>query len=127
MKKNPKTIRAAYNDAEGYTRDFNLNLLKRINRELDADFDLSQFEHYPMYDPESGACKSYLISLKEQTVRIGEADFFHFKENEFIFMEISQKYSLEETDKIALSSGFKPIKKFMDSKNWFLDTVWECV
>ncbi|MBU0696288.1 MAG: L-histidine N(alpha)-methyltransferase [Bacteroidetes bacterium] len=127
LKKNPKTIRAAYNDAEGYTRDFNLNLLKRINRELDADFDLSQFEHYPMYDPESGACKSYLISLKEQTVRIGEADFFHFKENEFIFMEISQKYSLEETDKIALSSGFKPIKKFMDSKNWFLDTVWECV
>lgn len=127
LKKNPKIIRAAYNDAQGFTRDFNLNLLKRINRELDADFDLSQFEHYPMYDPASGACKSYLISLKDQTVRIGEADFIHFKENEYIFMEISQKYSLEETDAIALSSGFKPIKKFMDHKNWFLDTVWECI
>ncbi len=127
LKKNPKIIRAAYNDAQGYTKDFNLNLLKRINRELDADFDINQFEHYPMYDPASGACKSYLISLKDQTVRIGEADFIDFKENEYIFMEISQKYSPEETDHIALSSGFKPIKKFTDNKNWFLDTVWECV
>lgn len=127
LKKNPRIIRAAYNDSKGFTRDFNLNLLKRINRELDADFDIESFEHYPMYDPSTGACKSYLISLKEQTVRIGEADFIHFDENEYIFMEISQKYSIAETDAISKSSGFKPIKKFLDSKKWFLDTVWECI
>lgn len=127
LKKNPNVIRAAYNDKQGFTKDFNLNLLTRINRELNADFDLSQFEHYPSYDPQSGACKSYLISLKDQTVRIGEADFVHFKKHESIFMEISQKFSVEETDAIALASGFKTIRHFTDSKGWFLDTIWECV
>lgn len=127
LKKNPRIIRAAYNDKQGFTKAFNLNLLTRMNRELNADFDLSQFEHYPSYDPQSGACKSYLISLKEQTVRIGEADFIHFKKHESIFMEISQKFSVEETDEIALASGFKPIKHFTDTKGWFLDTIWECV
>jgi L-histidine N-alpha-methyltransferase len=126
LKKNPRVIRAAYNDANGYTSAFNLNLLQRINRELDADFDLDCFEHYPTYDPETGACKSYLISLKNQTVKIGVDNLIHFKENEYIFMEISQKYSINQTDELARSSGFKPIKHFLDSKSWFLDTVWEC-
>ena len=58
LKKNPKTVLAAYNDKQGITRRFNLNLLERINRELHADFNLSKFEHYPVYDPETGACKS---------------------------------------------------------------------
>ena len=66
LKKNPKTVLAAYNDKEGITKRFNLNLLERINRELNADFDLSKFEHYPTYDPETGACKSYLVSLEDQ-------------------------------------------------------------
>lgn len=127
LKKNPNVIRAAYNDQQGYTSAFNLNLLTRINRELNADFDLSQFEHYPSYDPQSGACKSYLISLKDQMVRIGEADFIRFKKHESVFMEISQKFRVEETDAIALASGFKTIQHFTDSKSWFLDTIWECV
>jgi len=58
LKKNPKTVLAAYNDKEGITKRFNLNLLERINRELNADFNLTQFDHYPIYDPETGACKS---------------------------------------------------------------------
>lgn len=127
LKKNPHIIRAAYNDAKGFTKDFNLNLLARINQELEGNFDLANFEHYPSYDPATGTSKSYLISLKNQTVRIGEADFIHFKKDEYIFMEISQKYSIEQTDDLAEKSGFKPIKHFLDSKNWFLDTVWECV
>src|SRR6202000_1306851 len=61
LKKNPATVLAAYNDKEGITKRFNLNLLERINRELSADFDISKFDHYPVYDPETGACKSYLI------------------------------------------------------------------
>ncbi|WP_158799726.1 L-histidine N(alpha)-methyltransferase [Pedobacter sp. L105] len=126
LKKNPRTILAAYNDAAGFTRDFNLNLLNRINNELGGNFDMEQFEHYPTYDPATGACKSYLVSTTDQKVQIsGEA--FEFKENEFIYMEISQKYSVEETEEMARSTGFKAVKHFFDHKNWFVDTVWQCV
>jgi L-histidine N-alpha-methyltransferase len=124
LKKNPRIIRAAYNDREGYTRDFNLNLLRRINRELGGDFVISQFEHYPSYDPATGSCKSYLISLQQQVLHLADQEI-HFKENEYIFMEISQKYSVEETDQMAQRSEFTPIKHFLDSKHWFLDTVWQ--
>jgi len=126
LKKNPRTVLAAYNDAGGFTRDFNLNLLHRINNELDGNFDTEQFEHYPTYDPATGACKSYLISRINQQVEIA-GNSFTFSENEFIFMEISQKYSIEETDNIAEKTGFKPVEHFLDHKKWFLDTVWQCI
>jgi dimethylhistidine N-methyltransferase len=64
LKKDPKKILAAYNDRAGFTAEFNLNLLMRINKELDANFDINNFEHYATYDPGTGACKSYLISTK---------------------------------------------------------------
>lgn len=126
LKKHPKIIRAAYDDANGYTKAFNLNLLKRINRELSADFDVAQFEHYASYDPATGACKSFLISLVPQQVSIGGTTI-SFGQDEYIYMEISQKYSVEETDLLAASSGFKPVKHFHDSRGWFLDTVWQVV
>lgn len=126
LKKHPNTVLAAYNDKGGFTRDFNLNLLHRINKELDGDFDTSQFEHYPMYDPETGACKSYLISTVKQAVNIA-SQLFEFEENEFIYMEISQKYSVQETENMAKASGFKSVTNFYDHKKWFVDTVWQCV
>ncbi|MEX8549316.1 MAG: L-histidine N(alpha)-methyltransferase [Mucilaginibacter sp.] len=126
LKKNPKTILAAYNDAAGITKNFNLNLLKRINRELEADFDLNQFDHYPTYNPETGACKSYLVSLKKQQVKLGE-HLIAFEENELIDMEVSQKYNLQETDALAKQAGFEPIAHFFDGKKWFVDALWECV
>jgi L-histidine N-alpha-methyltransferase len=126
LKKHPKTIRAAYNDSEGYTRAFNLNLLERINRELSGNFDVSQFEHYVSYDPSTGACKSFLISLDAQKVTIGK-EMISFDKDENIYMEISQKYSAEETDQLAETSGFKRVKHFYDSRGWFLDTVWQVV
>lgn len=125
LKKHPKTILDAYNDRQGITAAFNLNLLKRINRELDADFDLTQFEHYPSYDPGTGSCKSYLISRIAQQVHFGTGDTIDFKENEAIFMEISQKYSLQETEYVARQSGFRPMHTFFDSKKWFADVLWE--
>ncbi|RYD69974.1 MAG: L-histidine N(alpha)-methyltransferase, partial [Sphingobacteriales bacterium] len=64
LKKNPKQILAAYNDKNGITKSFNINLLNRINNELNGNFNLNSFEHYACYDPQSGACKSYLISLE---------------------------------------------------------------
>ncbi|WP_432714240.1 L-histidine N(alpha)-methyltransferase [Pedobacter sp.] len=124
LKKNPRVIRAAYNDKQGFTSEFNLNLLRRINRELGADFDPNLFEHYPSYDPATGSCRSYLISLKKQVVHITDQDIF-FEENEFISMEVSQKYSVKETEQMAVGTGFKPIKHFLDHKEWFLDTVWQ--
>ena len=123
LKKNPKVIHAAYDDAGGLTKAFNLNLLTRINRELGGNFDISQFEHYASYDPSSGACKSFLVSLKAQQVTISGQNI-EFEKDEYIDMEISQKYSLEEIDKMASDAGFVPVERFFDSNNWFLDTVW---
>jgi len=124
LKKSPKTILAAYNDQGGITKKFNLNLLERINRELNADFDLSQFDHYPMYDPESGACKSYLVSLKDQVINIGGRENIRFIKDECIYMEVSQKFTIMQTDQMAKNTGFRPVDRFFDSKKWFVDTIW---
>ncbi len=124
LKKNPKTILAAYNDKAGITKRFNLNLLERINRELNADFDLSQFDHYPTYDPETGSCKSYLISLADQSVKINGGEPIHFLKNEHIFMEISQKYTVAQSDQLAKVAGFNTDGHFYDKKQWFLDVIW---
>jgi uncharacterized SAM-dependent methyltransferase len=124
LKKHPRTILDAYNDHQGITRAFNLNLLHRINRELGGDFHPDQFGHYPVYDPGSGTCKSYLISLTAQEVHIGD-NTISFLENEPLYMEISQKYTLAETAQMASQSGFKPIHTFLDPKKWFADVLWQ--
>ncbi|SMD17232.1 L-histidine N(alpha)-methyltransferase [Pedobacter nyackensis] len=124
LKKNPKQILAAYNDSKGITSAFNLNLLERINRELGGDFELKNFEHYANYDPESGACKSYLISLKDQIVHIGAAATISFARDEHIYMEISQKYALEDIERLALRSGFQCRHNFFDANRYFVDTLW---
>jgi dimethylhistidine N-methyltransferase len=124
LKKNPKTILAAYDDQEGITKRFNLNLLERINRELNSDFHLSKFDHYAMYDPESGACRSFLISLEEQDVTINNKEHIHFQKDEFVHMEISQKFTVLQTEQIAEAAGFRAVNCFFDSKKWFLDAIW---
>lgn len=126
LKKEPNTILNAYNDAEGVTASFNLNLLERINKELGADFAVDKFEHYETYDPLTGACRSYLISLEEQSIAIGET-VFHFEANEPVYMEVSQKFSMEETHKMAVQSGFQPEYSIMDSREWFVDVFWTAV
>ncbi|HWZ35144.1 MAG TPA: L-histidine N(alpha)-methyltransferase, partial [Mucilaginibacter sp.] len=123
LKKSPKTILNAYNDSKGITKRFNLNLLERINRELDGNFDIGQFDHYATYDPETGACKSYLISLKDQLVNIGK-ETIRFIRDEYIYMEISQKLTVMQTDQMAANTGFKPTDRLFDSKKWFVDTIW---
>ncbi|MEO5966655.1 MAG: L-histidine N(alpha)-methyltransferase [Ferruginibacter sp.] len=125
IKKNPNKILAAYSDKEGYTKDFNLNLLTRINRELNADFEINNFEHFAMYNPESGECKSFLISLKDQEVNIGNNKIIFIKD-EPVFMEVSKKYSLKEIDEISVNYGFSPLEKFSDCNKYFLDALWKC-
>jgi L-histidine N-alpha-methyltransferase len=121
--KHPKTIRNAYDDASGVTSRFNLNLLHRINRELGANFEVSSFEHYCNYEPETGSCKSFLISLKAAEVQIGKENVT-FTENEFIWTEISQKYTLKQTEELAYECGFFPSGHLVDRRNWFADTIW---
>lgn len=124
LKKNPLTILNAYNDRVGITREFNMNLLKRINREIQADFDLDQFEHFQTYNPQSGACRSFLISLSEQLVKIGNYTV-SFEANEPVSVEISQKYSLPEIEKLACETGFRMVNHSFDSQKWFTNTLWE--
>ena len=126
LKKDPSTILSAYNDSSGYTRDFNLNLLKRINRELGADFEVHQFDHFPTYDPISGSCRSFLVSKQQQNVHFAN-EVFSFKEGEVIYMELSQKYDLPQISALGESCGFRTADVFMDSRNWFVDTIWECI
>lgn len=125
LKKNPRQILAAYDDPMGITRDFNLNLLRRINRELGGDFDIGRFEHYATYDPQTGACKSFLVSLSEHDVHIADAAAIRFAENEPIFMEISQKYGLEEIAALAGGSVFGVRKCFFDHNSYMVDALWQ--
>ncbi|WP_108423271.1 L-histidine N(alpha)-methyltransferase [Flagellimonas amoyensis] len=124
LKKNPKQVLQAYDDGTGVTAKFNLNLLERINRELFANFALDQFEHYPMYDPISGACRSFLVSIREQKVLI-DGYTIHFGKNEVICTEISQKYDLMEIQILANQTGFETVGMIHDSKEWFVDAVWK--
>ena len=125
LKKDPHIIRKAYDDAAGHTREFNLNLLKRFNRELDADFDTSCFRHAPVYDPITGTAKSYLVSTKDQVVSfpaIGKE--IQFQKWEAIYTEMSQKYDLDMIRELAESSGFEVVKNYYDSQGYFINTLW---
>lgn len=126
LHKNPRTILNAYDDSLGITRKFNLNLLKRINRELGADFNTDSFVHYAGYHPLERAARSYLISEEEQTVRIEALDKqFHFRQWEPIFMEISQKYDLPMIEELAAESGFQLVRNFFDSNKFYADSMWK--
>lgn len=125
LKKDPKKILAAYNDQNGYTSEFNLNLLRRINKDLDANFQINNFEHYATYDPETGACKSFLISTRPQSVRIKNT-LIQFEKYESVFMEISQKYSVSQINEIAANSGFEVLQHYFDHNNYFVDVLLKC-
>lgn len=124
LKKDPSVILSAYNDSEGVTRRFNLNLLSRINRELDADFEIENFLHYPYYNPHTGECRSYLISKEHQRVSIGENQI-DFRKWEAIFMEISKKYDSVQLQGLADATGFISQETFTDGDDWFADVLWE--
>ncbi len=125
LKKHPDTILSAYNDAGGITRAFNLNLLHRINKELQADFNPQQFIHSPCYDPETGACKSFLVSTKAQKIHseaLGKT--WELEAWETIFMEVSQKYGPGELERMARQSGFELVNHFLDCKHYFTDSLF---
>ena len=126
LQKDPHTILPAYDDAQGVTAEFNLNLLTRINRELGADFNRQEFSHYASYHPIDGAARSFLISRKEQTIEIEALKkSFDFRAWEPVFMEISQKYSLGMIEDLARAGGFETKKNFFDRRNFYTDSLWK--
>ena len=127
LKKDPQLILDAYNDPHGHTAAFNLNLLQRINDELQADFNLTNFAHREEYNPETGTAKSFLVSLKKQHVTINGAETtIRFEKDEKIFMEMSQKYDLQMIASLATKSGFEIEKNFFDSREYFVNSLWKC-
>jgi L-histidine N-alpha-methyltransferase len=98
---------AAYDDELGVTAAFNLNLLARINRELDGDFDLAQFEHVARINPQTRSVEMHLRSMRRQSVNIPAAGIsVDFEENETIWTESSHKYSTDDVIEMARSAGF---------------------
>ena len=125
IKKNPIIIHNAYFDKHGVTKRFNLNLLVRINRELDADFKIDDFDFYCHYDPISGDVKSYIVSLRKQTVVLGALNkTIHFNYNELIWTELSKKYTINEISNLAEATNFKLTSNFLDCKHYFTDSLW---
>lgn len=126
LKKNPLVIRQAYFDPNGITKRFNINLLIRMNREFEADFKIDDFDFYCQYDAETGEVKSYLVSLKKQTVYLKKLDaVIEFAQNELIWTELSKKYTTPEIETLANSSGFKVDSHFLDCKHYFTDSLWK--
>ena len=118
LKKNPRKILAAYDDPHGITKRFNLNLLNRINRDLGANFELESFDHYGTYHPITGAAESFLVSLKDQKVRIGD-DVILIQKDQVIQTEISQKYDLTLLNELSKNVKFRIDSIFSDSSSLF--------
>jgi L-histidine Nalpha-methyltransferase len=124
LKKRKEILDAAYNDALGVTAAFNLNLLQRINRDLDGHFDLHAFGHRAFYDEERGRIEMHLVSLREQSVHIDALNLeAAFDEGETIHTENSYKYDDADVAKMAADSGFEIVGKWMDTRGWFADVL----
>ena len=118
LKKDPARLHAAYNDAEGVTAAFNLNLLSRFNRELGADFDPAAFRHNAFYDETAGRIEMHLESLRAQTVTIG-TQRFAFAAGETVLTEISCKFSNDEFRALGRAAGYAPDGLWMDDNGLF--------
>ncbi len=116
----------AYNDSRGITSQFNLNLLCRINAELDADFQLDQFEHLPQYDEAEGIARSFLRSLTQQSVTIAAlGKTYHFAAGETIQTEISRKYNDRIIQQLIADTGLRQCDKLTDQEGLFADYILE--
>jgi dimethylhistidine N-methyltransferase len=118
LKKDPHVLEAAYNDSAGVTAQFNLNLLRRINRELGADFDLDQWRHRAIYNPKAGRIEMHLISEADQIVHFNDHRF-HFRRGEKIITEFSYKYTPDEFAALAAKAGFNFGRMWTDDARLF--------
>ena len=108
----------AYDDDTAVTAEFNLNILTRINRELDANFDLSRFHHRAVYDAAEGCIEMHLVSTRSQSVRVA-GERFEFRAGEHILSERSYKYTPEGFAALAARAGLKIEQRWMDDRRYF--------
>lgn len=118
LKKDKAILHAAYNDSAGITATFNLNILHRINQELGANFNLSNWQHKAFYNECAGRIEMHLVSQCEQQITIGK-DKFNFSRNETIHSENSYKYTCQEFIKLAQQAGFKSTALWVDADSLF--------
>ena len=115
LAKHPRKILSAYDDSQGVTKQFNLNLLVRMNRELGANFDLEQFDHFPFYNPITGITSSQIISLKSQTVAFDDGFSAHFDAFEAIHTEVSKKFFWKDIEEVAHQSKMHIAQTYFDT------------
>ena len=125
LKKDAVILQRAYDDNEGVTSQFNLNLLTRMNRELSADFDLNTWRHLALYNELHGRVEMHLLSLCPQLVTIDDCEFY-FEENETIHTENSYKYTVEEFKNLAKQAGFNSRRVWLDEDNYFSVHLFVC-
>ena len=118
LKKDERILNLAYNDAEGVTAAFNLNMLAHLNREFGANFQLDNFRHHAAYNEALGRIEMYLVSLEDQAVSLDDAEFA-LKRDESILTEVSYKYSVEEFERLAEAGGFQVRDVWTDSHRLF--------
>ncbi len=119
-----EVLNAAYNDAEGVTAKFNLNLLARINRELGGNFKLECFEHHAFYNRERHRIEMHLASLKRQKVKVA-GETIEFRAGETIHTENSYKYSVEKLAALARGAGWRPLAVWTDARKYFSIQAFE--
>ncbi len=122
--KDRETLEAAYNDERGITADFNLNLLERVNRELDADFDIDAFDHHAPFNADARRIEMHLVSRAHQTVAIGDARI-DFAEGERVCTEHSYKFSLDEFGTLASEMGLERRAVWTDDAGLFAVALFQ--
>ena len=126
LKKDPRKLNKAYNDSSNLTKKFNLNLLTRINNDMQANFNLIKFVHYGTYNPLLGAMESFLISKVKQQVNIKKIKkIYSFEAYETIHLEYSFKYSIEDIEDLAKKSKFTIQKYYKNIDRGFTNSLWK--
>jgi dimethylhistidine N-methyltransferase len=125
LKKDPQIIEPAYNDSHGVTAQFNLNMLRHLNRKFDSDFNLQHYRHHATYDEQSGRVEMHLISEDDQQVTLGEHQF-SIANGEKIITEYCHKFSPEDFRELASCAGFCHVNSWTDLNHWFSIQLFEC-
>jgi uncharacterized SAM-dependent methyltransferase len=118
--KDKKILECAYNDSEGITAQFNLNILSRINSELGGNFDLQKFRHHAVYNEDQNKIEMYLRSIDRQTINIPQADLIlNLEKDELIHTENSQKFTISNIKQMSEKTGFEIKDMWYDEKQYF--------
>jgi dimethylhistidine N-methyltransferase len=119
LKKDPARLHAAYNDSAGVTAAFNLNILRRINREIGSNFNLKEFAHYAFYNPMVGRMEMHLLSRRARCIDLGEGLNVRFDDGESIHTESCYKYTIDSFATLAAAAGYRQEVVWTDPRGWF--------